>query len=381
MKKVLYLLLTALVAVSCNQAGKIKISASIKGADTSDVILSRLDINKIVVLDTIRTDEKGKFEYKFDVRDKENPDFYYLSMDRHRFASLILKEGDKVKVFVDGDSLRIVNSGESELQSYVDRVMADDAASFDSMAESMIEAINDNDKKSVEDLQAKVTKLYVDHKRKMIRSIIANPYSLSNIPILYQKFNDSLPVFAQANDVVIYRRVYDSLNTVYPESPYVKALGTAISQYDNYNKLADKIKDVKQISFPELSLPDMDSRTRNLSAFAGKPFILLFWSASDPKQKMFNQDLKLLYDSYEKRGLRVYAVSLDEDKSLWASTVREQNLPWVNVCDGLGASSVAATTFNVTSLPTLFVFNGKGTIVAKNVFDMSQLKKIIKKAL
>jgi len=103
---------------------------------------------------------------------------------------------------------------------------------------------------------------------------------------------------------------------------------------------------------------------------------LSFWSVSDANQRMLNQDFLQIYDKYSNKGLEIFQVSVDTDKTAWARAVDEQMLPWISVCDGLGSGSAAVTTYNVTKIPALFVIDKSGTIVAKNVFN-SELDKLL----
>ena len=75
-------------------------------------------------------------------------------------------------------------------------------------------------------------------------------------------------------------------------------------------------------------------------------------------------------------------MSLDADKTAWAAAVKDQKLPWISVCDGHGALSIAVAAYNVTTVPTMFVFNAKGDIVAKgNLTGKGQIEAAIKKAI
>lgn len=38
-----------------------------------------------------------------------------------------------------------------------------------------------------------------------------------------------------------------------------------------------------------------------------------------------------VYDKYHSKGLEIYSVGVTADKALWASVVKNQNLPWINV--------------------------------------------------
>jgi hypothetical protein len=105
--------------------------------------------------------------------------------------------------------------------------------------------------------------------------------------------------------------------------------------------------------------------------------MLLFWSASDNAQKMLNAELLQLYNKYKGKGFQIYEVCVDTDKTNWASVVR--NLPWINVCDGMGASSVAISTYNVANVPSMFLFDKNGTIAGKDIFNMKNLDIAISK--
>ena len=75
-------------------------------------------------------------------------------------------------------------------------------------------------------------------------------------------------------------------------------------------------------------------------------------------------------------------MSLDEDKTAWAASVKEQELPWISVCDGKGAMSPSVITYNVASVPTMYIFNAKGEIVAKgNLTGKGEIEAAVKKAV
>ena len=70
-----------------------------------------------------------------------------------------------------------------------------------------------------------------------------------------------------------------------------------------------------------------------------------------------------------------------DDKTVWATSVRNQNLPWVSVNDGLGIDSPAVAAYNLNSIPTMFIFSRDSDILAKDVYDPAEIERIIQKAL
>ena len=233
----------------------------------------------------------------------------------------------------------------------------------------------------VKEVNQQLSKLYVDYKRSAIRHMVTHPHSITSAVMAFQKFGDDLPVFGQESDFVILQAVRDSLSSVYPKSEFLTALRDEVDSRARNMELSSRLGDVVVINFPELMLPDMEGQTRRLSELDGKVIVLSFWSVGQTEHKLFNVDLVDLYKKYHAQGLEVYQVSLDIDKGVWASTVRSQNLPWINVNDGLGVDSPAVATYNVTRIPTMFVIGRDGDILGTDVFEKDALEQIVRKAL
>ena len=73
-----------------------------------------------------------------------------------------------------------------------------------------------------------------------------------------------------------------------------------------------------------------------------------------------------IYQTYAPQGLEVFQVALDTDKTSWARAVREQSLPWISVCDGLGVNSPAVATYNIVEIPAYFIINSHEEIIARS---------------
>lgn len=374
MRKTIVLGLIVLSAVACGPKDSAVVDINIPGGGSKEIIVSKLAVNQIKVVDTVKTNKLGNANFKVKIGD-ESPNFYYLSYNRKKLASLILKPGDKVKVSVDtlGKGLSINGSEESVLLGRIEQDLLTSTMKFDSLSQALVAAVDVNDSEKAQTLRYELGKLYVKQKQGAIRSIISNPYSFTNIALLYQQFTDNLPVFADSKDGLFIKRVYDSLNTLYPNSVYVKSLKTEIYKMENTIELSDRLSAANESAFPNISLPDINSNKIELNSLLGRPFVLMFWSTQDIKQKIYNQDLAELYRKYQDKGLEIYQVCVDTDKTSWATAVKNQNILWISVCDGLGNASSAVTTYNITTIPSLFIFDRNGDITAKNVFEKSKL--------
>ena len=106
-----------------------------------------------------------------------------------------------------------------------------------------------------------------------------------------------------------------------------------------------------------------------LSSLEGNVILVDFWSAEMGNSNALNADLKEIYDKYEDRGFRVYQVAADTSKAVWIGAVQEQRLPWVSVCDFRGERSPLLGVYNVRKLPSNFLIDRKGNIIAKDIYS------------
>lgn len=378
MKKIALLAVLAIMTAACSKTPTAKICACIEGAADSSVVIQKLNFNKLLPVDTVRTDAAGKFDCKLKLNGNA-PFFYYICTGDRLAASVVLLPGDNVKVSVKADgSYTVEGSDESSLLKTANDAFAKALSEMDKVVVSM------GDNRDADQLAAagkQMSKIYVDYKKVALRHVITYPYSISSAVVLFQKFNDNLKVFSEESDVVVFKRTLDSLSTVYPNSDYVLALRDEVDARSKQIELSGKFNDAQLISFPDLSLPDVDGQVRKLSDFEGKVIILSYWSAAQTEYKMFNNELVALYDKYHDQGLEIYQVSLDIDKPSWASVVKNQKLPFVNVNDGLGIQSPSVASYNVGAVPAMFVIGKDGSIAGRDIFDNAALESMIKKLL
>ena len=374
MKRIFPYLLFVLIASSCSFGKKIDIGGVVEGLQEGSVVLKILQINVQNVVDTVAVSGGGNFTYTIQ-NPSPTPEFYYLYHNDRKIASLLLSAGDRVRIATDtlGENTVVEGSPESNLLMALEKSSADIRREYDNLIVSLANADTEQDSTTI---NYALGALYVKQKQEAIRSIFSNPSSMTNIMLLYQRFPGDIPVFADYTDRFIFQRIYDSLKILYPNSPYLYRLRDEIAYREQAEALNEKLTTVSEISFPELSLPDTNSERQSLRALEGKVILLSFWTITDVNQKTINLDFKDLYEKYHLRGFEIYQVSVDVDKTAWATVIKEQELPWINVCDGLGSNSVALVTYNVTTVPTNFIIDKSGMIVGRDLFDDALEAKI-----
>ena len=339
-------------------------------------------MNEIQVLDTVYT-SNGKVTCGVPVY-AGSPEFIYLSYGNGENVSLLLQNREKVSVTADWATpgkVEIRGSEESVLMQEVDSVIKAFNAEFDRMASELAEAEERGGQAEVTRLKRELGSVYVKCKQNAIKYVYSHPKSMSVIPVLYMKTSGGLPVFSQTTDAILMERVYDSLKTVYPASPYLVSLADEVSLRLNAMEIQNRMAAAEAVDFPEIVLNDVNGQQQSLTALKGKVIILMFWDASNVEQRVYNTDLKILYERYHRRGLEIYQVGLNSDKTAWAMQVKEQELPWISVCDPAAGASVGALLYNVTQLPAMYVISRDGSIQSKDVFDMRRLEMEIGRLL
>ena len=363
------LALSALVVLAAACGKNTLIEGTLHEGAGLDVIVKLLDVNRFQVLDTVKTDAGGAFQYALDL-EAGKPEFIYLFYGNRQIASLLLQKGDQVHVSTDTlgaysvegseESVRLqkVENAYNTFQRDMNRILARDP-----------------------NPDAALTRCYINYYRDRVAYVMGNLQSLTVVPVLFQQVNPTMPLFSQPTDGILMRSVCDSLQTVYPESRYVKALDKEANRRIALMDLRNQVAQAPEVGYVDITLPGIDGKAVTLSEINGKVTMLYFWSAT-AQQKMFNLDaLVPLYQEFHPKGFELYAVSLDDDKTAWATAVRNQQLPWVNVCDTRGAASPYVAAYGIGSLPMVW-FIVDGTIDAEaSVRNAADIRSYLKRKL
>ena len=364
-----------MAAVSCGSNAKIE--GGLSDAPSSEVVVKLLNINHYEVLDTVKTDAAGKFSYKFEVK-KGQPEFIYVFYKDTKIASLLLEAGDKVKVAADTLGNSTVEGSEESLKlAQVEKNYAEALGRLTSLSAQSMTA----EGAEFDEIRRQLGQEYVNYYRNCVRYVMENGSSLTVVPVLFQNFGSDLPVFSQTTDAIHFMNLAESLELVYPDSRYVKALKAEAKKRQNIMELQAVFDSAETVGYPDIELPDVNATKVKLSEVDAKVTMIYFWSSTNASQKMFNLDfLQGLYKDYHKKGFEIYQVALDPDKATWARTVKSQELPWINVCDSRGASSPYVMLYNIGALPSAFVISD-GELVDGEIVDEKSFRRLLDKLL
>lgn len=355
----------AVMAVSC--AKNTALSGVVSDAPSSQVVVKLLDINHFETLDTVKTNAAGEFRCSLDLTE---PSFVYLFYGDRQIASLLLQKGDNVNV--QTDTLGAYRTSGSEECMRLQKV----ENSYNAFIRDINRILNTESAPN-----EALSRRYVEYYRDRVSYVMQNSHSLTVVPVFLQEVNGKFSVFGSATDGIIMNSIADSLDTVCPQSRWIKALRKEAGRRVNALELDNKLKSAREIGYMDIELPGMEGKSIKLSEVETKLTLVYFWS-STAEQKMFNiSSLLPIYNEFHSKGLEIYAVALDSDKSGWAAAVRNQKLPWVNVCDTRSAYSPYISIYGVSSLPMIWVIKDGEIDTVAGIKDAASLRAYIKKNL
>ena len=127
---------------------------------------------------------------------------------------------------------------------------------------------------------------------------------------------------------------------------------------------------------PEIELMSKADTMVTLSSFRGKVVLVDFWASWCGPCRAANPYVQKLYKKYKESGFEVFAVSLDVNKPLWLKAIRKDRLTYTQVLDSDGWLSKVAEQYYVDALPTNFLLDRAGNIVAINIEGKELFDKV-----
>jgi thiol-disulfide isomerase/thioredoxin len=379
MRRLLYLLAVILIFSGCKNKNSFTVDGVIKDNPKKYIYIDRLDVDTPIFIDSVKIRRNGKFSFK--VKSAE-ADFYQVGFSSADFITLLAEPGEKIKIVFKNKNLfenySVRNSPGSQKLQMLDYTLTDTKRKLDSLSTLYTKSSGEPGFELKGPLlETEFNTLIKEQRKKNIEFIIKNLNSLASIKALYQRINADTYVLYDPRDLQYLKIVTDSLTLRYPNSKQVQALARNFEKEMNQmyvNQIGQMTKDIPQAKL-DPDLINTDGKRIALSSLQGKYVLLTFWSVSSKDCLDENLLLKEYYKLYRQKGFEIYQINLDENETDWKSAVKFDELPWVSTREDDPQHPKNALLFNVKNLPTNYLFDKEGNIIATDLHGKSlQLK-------
>lgn len=354
--------------------------SSVQKDDT--LYLEHLGLGGIEPVDSVKLKPKGTFKFK--VPAPKNPEFYQLRID-DQVAIFAVDSTETLRV--TGDVKDLFNTFRVE-NSPVNDQIREINHQYRQTAKKIEELGKKHKEKLIDDVTylSQLDSIVNEYKTFASKIILGNPRSAAAYYAVFQKIGDYL-IFDpyDKKDYVMFGAVATSWHNFYPETPRTKHLYDFTvnamklrKQQERQAQLLENIPITTESSLPDVVLPDVNNTNVALSSLKGNVVLLDFTVYNSDFSPEHNIHINTIYQRYKNQGFEVYQVSFDSDEHFWKNAAI--NVPWITVRDPESVRSPLLSRYNVRNLPTAFILNREGDVVAR-IEDYTKLESELNKVL
>ncbi|MGH8047826.1 MAG: redoxin domain-containing protein [Chthoniobacterales bacterium] len=132
--------------------------------------------------------------------------------------------------------------------------------------------------------------------------------------------------------------------------------------------------------FPPFDEKDINGKPFSLAALKGKVVLVDFWATWCGPCREELPYVLAAYKKYHDKGFEIAGVSLDDNPEKLDAFLKLNGMTWPQYCDGQGFDSAMAVKYSVMQIPTTFLVDRKGILIAKNLFGF-ELDEAVARAL
>jgi peroxiredoxin len=313
--------------------------------------------------------EKGLFQFAGKIAE---PTPYILSLERNFVNKpLLLFFAGNGQIHVDVNKDDIVHSritGPAATKDYA--VYAKVIEPFNDQIHLLSDyrkSVDKTNKPTLDSIATAWDAIVEKRKKEEIVFIKAHPNSVVSAWIITRSF-------IYQPDLVQLQSLYDGLSPKLSTTSYIKQIK---------EKLDVETRFAPGQFAADFSQADTLGKMVSLKDFKGKYVLLDFWASWCVPCRAENPNVVAAYNKYKDKNFTVLSVSLDrpDKKDAWLAAIHKDGLTWTHVSDLKFWDNEVAKLYGINSVPSNFLVDPAGKIVAKNLSGeqlQEKLKEIIK---
>jgi thiol-disulfide isomerase/thioredoxin len=169
----------------------------------------------------------------------------------------------------------------------------------------------------------------------------------------------------------------------YPDAEKLAACVALLGEEARQSYYGKKITEYQAIAAktaigatPDFSIADTSGKPLQLSSLKGKYVLVDFWASWCGPCRKENPNVVAAYQKYHDKGFEIVGVSLDTQKDAWMKAIAKDGLAWNHVSDLKGWQSGIVKQFGIHAVPTSFLLDKDGKVIANNLRGEALLEKL-----
>jgi len=359
MKRIINLLVIITIISGCVSEPHYTIEGRIEGIDNETVLLMKRDGKNYILVDSLTT-ESGLFKM---TGKTEFPEQHYLEVIGHNGVLNFFLENSDISIIAHIDSIpnaKVSGSDTNVEYDNYNKLLAQFYSKQVDLGIKYSAAEKEGNNTLMQELYNEYLKVEDEIKAFNKEFVVTHGSSYIVPPIIR-----SISVNMGADEI---EELINALDDNIAETSIIKIIRIRIESLRNTT--------IGSIA-PDFVSKDINGNPINFHDKIGSKLLLLdFWASWCSPCRRANPNIVKLYNEFHIKGFDVFGVSLDKTKNDWINAISVDKLPWTQVADLKYWDCDAVTKYGVVAVPTNFLIDENGVIIAKDLKGEELYEKV-----